>query len=731
MDLSESFPLMIRGLGSEELAALQPDLGDFGHKLFVKLLETTSSNADFESVLRRCEEKKELFTSESFPPSKFSLFFPLDSPNSKQLEARWAGYGWKRVNEFPGYNNPVIFLGDITPNEITQGTLADTYFLSALSVLAERPALLKSLFVSIEPNKAGVYAVKMYKNGIEKILNIDNYFPCTSEGKLAFSHSKENELWVMLLEKAWARLHSSYALVDKNEVQIDSILETLTGAYCSVINHDDENLWDYLIEAKDKGWIISASAASTKASKELLEEMGLAGNFAYSILDVRSVDLKDSAEKIIQLRNPWGTKEWTGEWSDSSNIWTEELRAKLSWRAASSAEEKVFWMSYADFSHYFSRVQICKVDAECLHTSLPLSLARRPSCVRLQVNKPGVAFVAIHQPDNKYYEYKKYKYLLIRLIIAKLNSDGEEYKYIDGNMKMDRELCEEYFFDEGTYLLYIETETQASKDPDNEKHRGVFRQYKNEMPITLSLYSPQAILLKADEWDKHPQFLEMVYSSCAAMYGEHLTYDSEGAPQCSKYSGMRKEGYGFTYFENNSEDATIKEAVTYTMFDGLELVPPFKGTSYEVSVPPKSSTIVLMRQTSITRYNLSFSYISNITFTTEAMQKRIKKYGNKVTRKDPHVNGDIDICVYTLKHGGGICYLYENLTKNSILEEHVKFKTNGLRIVGEERNEMTIKIGPGESKFIELRAETSNWNIQTSVSYGISPARKSTDDMNN
>ena len=194
---------------------------------------------------------------------------------------------------------------------------------------------------------------------------------------------------------------------------------------------------------------------------------------------------------------------------------------------------------------------------------------------------------------------------------------------------------------------------------------------------------------------------------------------------------MRKEGYGYTYFENNSEDATIKEAVTYTMFDGLELVPPFKGTSYEVLVEPGSSMIVLLKQTSVTGYNLSFSYTSNIIFTTEAMKKRIKDYGTKVTRKDPRVNGDIDICVYTLKHGGGICYQYENHTKNLILEEHVKFKTNGLHIVGEEGNKISIKIGPGESKFIELKAVTSNWNIQTSVSYGISPANKSEEPEDN
>ena len=30
--------------------------------------------------------------------------------------------------------------------------------------------------------------------------------------------------------------------------------------------------------------------------------------------------------KILQLRNPWGHFEWTGDWSDNSDCWTEKAK---------------------------------------------------------------------------------------------------------------------------------------------------------------------------------------------------------------------------------------------------------------------------------------------------------------------------------------------------------------------------------------------------------------------
>ena len=107
----EALPLLIRGLGSEELSAQQPDLGEFGRKLFTQLLELTSAEDTFDSALRRCKEKTKSFTDENFPPSQTSLLFPI---TAKENAAKWTGYIWKRINELPEYSKPAIFQGNST-----------------------------------------------------------------------------------------------------------------------------------------------------------------------------------------------------------------------------------------------------------------------------------------------------------------------------------------------------------------------------------------------------------------------------------------------------------------------------------------------------------------------------------------------------------------------------------------------------------------------------------------
>jgi len=164
------------------------------------------------------------FVDIDFPPIDSSIYNKSnDTPFDVVIH-------WRKPEEFmtvdyhQGLLEPSIFYESIEPNDIRQGSLGNAWFLSALATLAERPALIERLFISKEVNKYGVYKVRLCKNGEWVTITIDNFFPCYPEGGPIFSRGHGNELWILLLEKAYAKLHGNYFLLRggyTNEALID------------------------------------------------------------------------------------------------------------------------------------------------------------------------------------------------------------------------------------------------------------------------------------------------------------------------------------------------------------------------------------------------------------------------------------------------------------------------------------------------------------------------------
>lgn len=92
-----------------------------------------------------------------------------------------------------------------------QGSLGDCYLLSALASLAEQEYRIKNVFPDLNVNPNGIYMARILHNGILQEVLIDDYFPVRN-GKVGFAQpSAKNEIWVMILEKCWAKLYGSYA----------------------------------------------------------------------------------------------------------------------------------------------------------------------------------------------------------------------------------------------------------------------------------------------------------------------------------------------------------------------------------------------------------------------------------------------------------------------------------------------------------------------------------------
>lgn len=77
--------------------------------------------------------------------------------------------------------------------------------------MAERPKDLEKLILTKEANKAGCYLLTFYVNGRLTPVMIDDWIPVDRRGRPIGCTTKSQEVWCILFEKAWAKLHGSYA----------------------------------------------------------------------------------------------------------------------------------------------------------------------------------------------------------------------------------------------------------------------------------------------------------------------------------------------------------------------------------------------------------------------------------------------------------------------------------------------------------------------------------------
>jgi calpain-15 len=61
--------------------------------------------------------------------------------------------------------------------------------------------------------------------------------------------------------------------------------------------------------------------------------------------------------RLLKIRNPYGLKEWSGDWSDKSAKWTPELRVQT---GSENKEDGIFFISYDDYLQFFYVTSICK-----------------------------------------------------------------------------------------------------------------------------------------------------------------------------------------------------------------------------------------------------------------------------------------------------------------------------------------------------------------------------------
>ena len=404
-----------------------------------------------DAAIKKCEELMEMLGDSNqwqdpdFGPqpddggtgSKKSIFGDRGSPeqmgiNPEHIE--W--YSIKEINE-----NATFFYDGTESNDVMQGSLADCWFISALSVIATKDYLLRGEFnksilddgkIDEEEIKMmsegiyppifhsfatkGIYCFRFFKNYKWRYVLIDDRLPChavynrNQTKKLIFAHCRQdNEFWVPLIEKAYAKIHGSYFTLVSG--CIDDGLVDMTGLVSKKILKDNslltmpskiEELWKLLkdyssLKFNNELWTQSGKKVTSKyftrnksmmgcsvepngRNKEMEviiqgHKVGILAGHAYGILDAFEIPKARSSKsrrtsRLLRIRNPWGIYEWNGKWCDNSEevIKNKERIENVLKKKYEDTNEKIdfskddgtFLMRFSDFRKIFNNIFFCQ-----------------------------------------------------------------------------------------------------------------------------------------------------------------------------------------------------------------------------------------------------------------------------------------------------------------------------------------------------------------------------------
>ena len=87
---------------------------------------------------------------------------------------------------------------------------------------------------------------------------------------------------------------------------------------------------------------------------------GLVTGKGYSMLKLMSCEMDDGTPiKLVQLRNPWGRCEWSGDWSDKSDRWEENPKLRQTLEEEEVKNDGRFWMTFEDWEKSFNFLTVC------------------------------------------------------------------------------------------------------------------------------------------------------------------------------------------------------------------------------------------------------------------------------------------------------------------------------------------------------------------------------------
>eukprot|EP00928_Gymnodinium_smaydae_P031332 TRINITY_DN23029_c0_g1_i1.p1 TRINITY_DN23029_c0_g1~~TRINITY_DN23029_c0_g1_i1.p1 ORF type:complete len:1013 (-),score=80.87 TRINITY_DN23029_c0_g1_i1:257-3232(-) len=278
---------------------------------------------------------------------------------------RAQGISWRRFECRPG-RYVVVGKEGFRPEDARYGPEAEGSggcLADALAVLAESPRLVARLLPNAIPGDEtgkSCHEVRLCVDGLWRSILVDERLPVGNHSSStagvqlepAFGRTAGNQLWLSLIEKAYAKVFGAYDFALPG-AQLDEVIADLSGAPVEVLrfaeSFEPDALWEKLRSLLAEHAIVACSTHASDGAGNVHTLLGMA-NAGDPLL--ASVGL--GRHRAVRLRNPRA----------GFHTPVEYEKALMSLRGvpafSSSHADGSFWVQYpGDFLHGFARAVIC------------------------------------------------------------------------------------------------------------------------------------------------------------------------------------------------------------------------------------------------------------------------------------------------------------------------------------------------------------------------------------
>lgn len=322
--------------------------------------------AAVDAIIKECQAKKTKFFDTSFYFDKRDVLYPEGSPADCTVgEPK----GAKRLTDlFPKCQ---LFVDGASADDILQGGVGDCFLIGAVSATAaNNRQSIERLFPSYSI-EYGVHGVVFYKDGGWEWVIVDDFI-ATNQGRSGSSYplyaapGTPSEIWPCILEKAYAKLHFNWDMIDGGWAR-EAIVDLTGGAdYMVDLYRKDAGMTfkKFCEIVNDECTIVGCAVGDHVADSDAVGNAGEAGavfglfkGHQYGVLDAKECS---DGVGFVKARNPWGQSEWTGPYSDGAKEW-KQFPLHMKELKPVFGDDGDFWMRWEDFKKYMTQVDVVNI----------------------------------------------------------------------------------------------------------------------------------------------------------------------------------------------------------------------------------------------------------------------------------------------------------------------------------------------------------------------------------